>query len=301
MKTACYVSKMKNLNWDDVRMFVVVAQSGGLTPAATILASSAATIGRRMLALEKVVSRKLFVRRQSGYDLTPAGVEFLSKALAMQASARPIHEWAEADAVKPAVRISAGTWTANFLCEHFSNLWTAADPFIVTFHTTEARLDISHREVDIGIRSHKPEGANLATRRIGSVAHACYCAQDATSDARVRWVSMLPEYARTEATRWANAQENVQIVAWANSPRTVYDLICAGVGIGVLPCFAGDRNPNLERIGPSLPELTQDQWLVMHQEDRHRPEVRTVIERIATLLKANELLFSGQNKPVIAP
>ncbi len=288
---------MKNLNWDDVRVFVVVAQSGGLTPAAAILASSAATIGRRMLALEKALSRKLFVRHQSGYDLTPAGVEFLHKALAMQATARPIHEWAEADTVKPAVRISAGTWTANFLCEHFSELWTAADPFIVTFHTTEARLDISHREVDIGIRSHKPEGAHLAARKIGSVAHGCYCARTASSQARGRWVSMLPEYARTEATRWVNAQEKVEIVAWANSPRTVYDLACAGIGIAVLPCFAGDRNSNLERIGPSLPELTQEQWLVMHHEDRHRPEVRTVIERIATLLKKHELLFSGQIRP----
>jgi DNA-binding transcriptional LysR family regulator len=284
---------MKNMNWDDIRLFIVVAQSGGLTPAAVTLDSSAATVGRRMLALEQAVSRKLFMRRQSGYELTSDGIELLKRALAMQSSARPIREWLEAEHIKPTVRISAGTWTANFLCENFAKLWSPDDPFLITFKTTEARLDISHREVDIGIRSHKPEGANLAARKTGSVAHARYCARNAPSSVRDSWVSILPEDALTEATRWMNAQENLRIVAWANTPRTLYDLVCAGVGNGVLPCFAGDRDSKLERIGQALPELRQDQWLVMHDEDRHRAEVRTVLDRLGALLEEHASLFSG--------
>jgi DNA-binding transcriptional LysR family regulator len=285
---------MKNMNWDDIRLFIVVAQSGGLTPAAIALGSSAATVGRRMIALEQAVSRQLFVRRQSGYELTAEGTALLTRALTMQASARPIQEWLEADHVKPAVRISAGTWTANFLCENFAKLWSPDDPFLITFKTTEIRLDISHREVDIGIRSHKPDGANLAARKTGSVAHARYCARNASSNVRDSWVSILPEDAHTEATRWMNAQENFRIVAWANTPRTLFDLVCAGVGSGVLPCFAGDRDSKLERIGQALPELLQEQWLVMHDEDRHRPEVRTVLDRLGALLEKHALLFSGK-------
>jgi DNA-binding transcriptional LysR family regulator len=292
-KNATYISKMKNMNWDDIRLFIAVAQSGGLTPAAIALGSSAATVGRRMLALEQAVSRKLFVRRQSGYELTPDGIELLKKALAMQSSARPIREWLEAEHIRPTVRISAGTWTANFLCENFAKLWSPDDAFLITFKTTEARLDISHREVDIGIRSHKPDGANLAARKTGSVAHAVYCARNAPSSARDSWVSILPEDAHTEATRWMNAQQNLRIVTWVNTGHTLYDLISAGVGNGVLPCFAGDRDPKLERIGHPLPELSQDQWLVMHDEDRHRAEVRTVIDRLGALLEEHASLFSG--------
>lgn len=284
---------MKNLDWDDIRLFIVVAQSGGLTSAATALGSSAATIGRRMLALEHALSRQLFVRRQSGYELTADGGELLKKALAMQAGARPIQDWLQTEQIKPAVRISGGTWTANFLCENFARLWSSDDPFTITFKTTESRLDIAHREIDIGIRSHKPEGANLAGRKTGSVAHARYCARNAPKRARDSWVSILPEDTHTQATRWVNNQENLRVVAWANTGRTLYDLVCAGVGIGVLPCFAGDRDSKLERVGPALPELLQDQWLVMHDDDRHRREVRTVLDRLGALLEEHAPLFNG--------
>jgi DNA-binding transcriptional LysR family regulator len=284
---------MKNIDWDDIKFFITVAKSGGLTPASAALGSSPATVGRRMFALERAVARPLFVRRQSGYQLTPDGRDLLGKALAMQASAKPIEEWLQEGDARPAVRISAGTWTANFLCENFARLWSSNDPFAIAFKTTERRLDIAHREAEIGIRSHKPEGANLAARKTGTVAHAGFRARNAPVSARESWVSILAEDAGTEATRWVNIQSGLRVVAWANTPRTLYDLICAGVGNGVLPCFAGDRDSRLERAGPALPELHQEQWLVMHDEDRHRPEVRTVLDRLGALLGDHAALFDG--------
>ena len=48
----------------------------------------------------------------------------------------------------------------------------------------------------------------------------------------------------------------------------------AGVGKGVFPCFAGDRDAALERAGPPIAELQAGQWIVMHDDDRRRPEPR---------------------------
>jgi hypothetical protein len=62
----------------------------------------------------------------------------------------------------------------------------------------------------------------------------------------------------------------------------------------VLPCFAGDRDPLLERAGDEIAELREDQWLVMHNDDRHRPDVRTVIERLVALVTAHAALFAGE-------
>lgn len=138
---------MKNLQWDDIRCFLAVARSGGLSQAAPQVGASAATLGRRMLSLERQLMRKLFVRRQTGYQLTNDGKDFLAIALAMDAGSRQINFWLDAELQKPVVRLSAGTWTSSFLCENFARIWTPDDPFILAFHTTEARLDISHREV----------------------------------------------------------------------------------------------------------------------------------------------------------
>jgi DNA-binding transcriptional LysR family regulator len=286
---------MKNTDWDDIRCFIAVARGGGLTSAAQQLNSSAATLGRRMLSLERRLGRTLFVRRQTGYELTNDGRDFLSLAVSMEASSRPIASWLDADRKRPIVRISAGTWTSNFLCENFSRIWSPDDAFCIALHSTEVRLDISHREVDIGIRNQKPDESNLAARKTGIVAHAAFRARNAAPSTYSRWVAIIREQAITQSSRWVNEQASfLDVVAYANSPRALYDMIRAGLGNGVIPCFAGDRDPMLERVGPPVPELLQDQWLVMHEEGRNIPQVRTAIDRLGDLLSDHAALFSGQ-------
>jgi len=285
---------MKNVSWDDLRIFTHVARGGGLSAAASELAISPATAGRRMLALEQAVARPLFVRRQSGYELTSDGHLLLAKALAMEASARPIADWLAAEGKRSLVRISAGTWTANFFAENFSKLWRPDDPFRIAFKTTEAKLDIAHREVEIGVRNAQPDNPNLAARRTVEVAQAPYRARNHPSPGREDWVAIAPGEETTRSARWVNALDGATFAAWANTPQTLRDLIRAGVGKGLLPCFAGDRDPQLERAGDTVEELRESQWIVMHNDDRHRPEVRTVIERMVQVVQAHAALFSGR-------
>lgn len=288
-----YFSQMKNVNWDDLRIFISVARNDGLSRAAAALALSPATVGRRMLALEAALGRPLFIRRQSGYALTPDGQALFDRALGMEASARPIGEWLAAEGSAPLVRVSAGTWTANFFAANFSRLWTPDDHFRIAFKTTEARLDIAHREVEIGIRNRTPDNRNLAARKTVDVAKASFRARNQPPRSRHDWVAIASQDASTRSARWVAEHKGPSVVAWANTPRTLHDLIRAGVGQGVLPCFAGDRDPLLERAGDEIAELRDSQWIVMHNEDRHRPEVRVVINRIAALLTGHAALFTG--------
>jgi len=288
---------MKKLSWDDLQFFAAVARGGGLSAAAQRLGSSPATVGRRMLALEQAVGRPLFVRRQTGYELTPDGLVLRDKALAMEASAQAINDWLESDGRRSVVRISAGTWTANFFAANFSKLWTPDDPFRIAFKTTEARLDIAHREIEIGIRNAPPDRPYLAGRRTVPVAYAPFRARNHPNPGREEWVVIPPEDSATPSARWVNAQTGIVVAAWANTPRTLYDLIRAGVGRGILPCFAGDRDPLLERAGDEIADLREWQWIVMHNDDRHRSDVRTVIDRVVALATAHAPLFAGE-RPV---
>jgi len=285
---------MKNLSWDDLQFFAAVARGGSLSAAAEALGSSPATVGRRMVALEQAVGRPLFVRRQTGYELTPDGRVLHEKALAMEASAQAIDDWLEADGQRSVVRISAGTWTANFFAANFAKLWTPDDPFRIAFKTTEAKLDIAHREIDIGIRNAQPESPNLAARRTVEVAQAPFRARNHPAPGREEWVVISPDALSTRSSRWVAEQPGLVVSAWANTPRTLYDLIRAGVGKGVLPCFAGDRDPLLERAGEEIVELREAQWIVMHNDDRHRADVRTVIDRIVALVTKHAALFAGE-------
>lgn len=289
---------MKNIGWDDLQLFIAVARGGGLSAAAKEHGTSPATVGRRMLALEQAVGRPLFLRRQTGYELTPDGRALLDRARAMETGARAIGDWLEAEGGRSLVRISAGTWTANFFAENFSRLWTPDDPFRIAFKTTEAKLDIAHREVEIGVRNAAPESPNLAARRtVDVVAQAPFRARNAPRGGREDWVAISPEDLATRSARWVASQPGITVAAWANTPQTLRDLIRAGVGKGVLPCFAGDRDPLLERAGDEVAELREGQWLAMHNDDRHRADVRTVIDRIVALVAAHAPLFRGE-RPV---
>jgi DNA-binding transcriptional LysR family regulator len=284
-------SNMKNMNWNDLKIFLLVAEGGGLSSAARKLNTSVPTIGRRMLVLEEAVGKPLFHRSQSGYSLTKNGETLLTKVRPMKAATFPLEEWLVPDHKRPLVRISAGTGTAAFLADRFSELWSSADSFQLAFVTAEKPLDISHREVEIGIRNRPAESGNLASLKLQKVCFAPYFNRHIQQNEDSGWVAIDHENAVHPAAHWVLNQKNMPVNAWANSPATLHSLIRAGAGIGVMPCFIGDRDQTLKRYSPVIDELTESQWLVTHGDDRHRPEVRTAADRIVkTLLKESPLL-----------
>jgi DNA-binding transcriptional LysR family regulator len=71
------------------------------------------------------------------------------------------------------------------------------------------------------------------------------------------------------------------------------ELIRSGAGGGVLPCFLGDADPGLVRMGPPIEEVGYEAWLMMHDDERHRPEMRTAIERLAALFARERRRLAG--------
>ena len=54
------------MNWDDMRFFLQVARTGRLTEAARALGVDHATVSRRVGALERALSARLFDRSPRG-------------------------------------------------------------------------------------------------------------------------------------------------------------------------------------------------------------------------------------------
>lgn len=160
--------------WDDLRLFFHVAETGGLSATGRRTGLSAATIGRRMLALEQQAGQPLFYRALTGYSLTPVGQALLERVRVMQAAVVPVRELLAAQAETPLIRLSAGTATTMFLADRFNLLQRPGDGFRLNFVTTEAVLDIAHREIDLGIRNRPAETGNLASRPLGTLRFAPY-------------------------------------------------------------------------------------------------------------------------------
>lgn len=282
---------MKDIDWDIYKAFLVVARTSGLTGAAQATGLSPATIGRRMLELEEKTGRSLFQRSQTGYALTADGRALFDQLQEMEAAARKLDHWHREAEGQTTVRIAAGTWIAWLLSENFAAIRNERDPFRIDLRIGETRANLSYREVDIGIRAFEPEEPNLAARPVGLVAYALYRRRNMPQEGIV---AVSEEEAISAYLRWPHQNAADRIVVLANRPRSLLDLIRAGAGQGVLPCFLGDLDPELERAGEEIPALSHRQWIVMNNDDRHRRDIRTVADRMTKLLKSHADIFAGK-------
>jgi len=291
-----------DVDWDDLRLFLDVARLGGLSAATATTGLSAATLGRRVTTLERQIGEPLFVRSQRGYALTGTGEELLRRAEDVEAAMVSLKRWQEGAAGDRIVRVSAGAWTSDFLSSHISELWNVEDGIRVELVTAYQKVDIGRRAADIGIRSARPTEPNLAGRQIGRVAHALYCAPRLINGVEAgMFVGVTGDAANIASARWLMAHHGDRIGVRGNDVHSVRELVAAGAGLSVFPCFVGDSDPRLVRVAMPIGELTTEQWLVLHHEERHSPPVRKVADRIAALLQAHAGLFAGNGSDDPSP
>ena len=281
------------MDWNDLRLFVLTARLGGLGAAARAAGVSTPTLGRRVAALEADLGRPLFERLPGGYRLTAAGRELLEQAEPVEAAMLGLERWRDRGAAGRTVRVSAGSWTSRFLAQHVAALVEPQDGFRLQILVAEARLDIGRRAADIGLRASRPDEAWLAGRRLGAVGYAIYGPAGRPAPARF----VAPTGTLTRSSRWLRAQHAREIGIEADSPRLLLDLALAAAGRVLLPCFVGDAEPGLARLGAPIEALASDQWIVMHHDERHDPTVRLVARRIVALMRAHRAAFAGRSAP----
>jgi DNA-binding transcriptional LysR family regulator len=265
-------------DWDDLKLFLAVARTGGLSAASAVTGKSAPTLGRRMLALEAITGSELFVRLARGYELTEQGTALLNKVVDLEAQILPLDRSADTHA-NILVKVSAGSWMTHILCQNIHHILEDNASTRLRFISAEHVLSIAHRETVIGIRNQRPQQDGLACRKIGRVQFAGY----ATAKTSKPWVRVIGD---TPSARWLANQTRDAANIEVTAPRNALDLASTGVARALLPTFIGDQEKGLIRVTSLIPELTHDQWLVTHQDERFKPEVRLTIDRIYELAKA---------------
>jgi DNA-binding transcriptional LysR family regulator len=281
-----------DIGWDDLRLFLVVARLGGLSAATSTTGLSAATLGRRVTALERQLGEALFHRSQTGYRLTQSGEDLLARAEDVEAAMLSLRRWKDGAAGQRVVRLSAGPWTSAFVSSRIEALWSVEDRFTIELVTANEKIDIGRRNADLGIRNQRPTEQWLAGRQIGTVAYAMYSGLNLVNGIRAGYfVGTVGD--GTHSARWLQAHHGDRIAIRGNDAMSVRELVAAGAGLSVFPCFVGDSDPRLVRVANPIAELETDQWLVSHHEERHEPAVRTVGDRIAALMKDAGPLFKG--------
>jgi DNA-binding transcriptional LysR family regulator len=82
------------------------------------------------------------------------------------------------------------------------------------------------------------------------------------------------------------------IVARANTERHIHLLVRAGLGVGLIDCFAGDADPLLRRVRAE-PVDVYDIHAVIHMDLRTLPRVRAVLDFLSLIFTEQSALIGG--------
>ncbi len=145
-----------DIPWEDVRLFLAVAEAGSVSRAAKVLGLGQPTVSRRLAELEYRLGYPLFARSVSGVAVTSAGERLLPAAKRMAEWAGEIARAAEpstAGVPTGTVRIAAAPGVAFDLVAPFAAWLRERHPELrVEALCSTHYLDLARGEADLALR-----------------------------------------------------------------------------------------------------------------------------------------------------
>ncbi|HVJ22242.1 MAG TPA: LysR family transcriptional regulator [Polyangiaceae bacterium] len=153
-----------DIAWNDVRLFLAVAEAGSLSGAARRLRASQPTVSRNLAELEANLGYALFVRSVDGASLTSAGERLLQPARRMAEWAAEVELCAQQGEMAPrgVVRITAPPGVAfDFVAPFASYARKRLPEVTLEVLSSTQYLDLTRREADLALRMRLPEQRDL--------------------------------------------------------------------------------------------------------------------------------------------
>ena len=267
-------------NWDDLRFVLAVAQSGSVSAAARALGVNHATVLRRIASFEDRHGTSVFDKSPRGYTIPPDRQGVIDAALEVETailSVQRLIEGAQAP-LRGVVRVtSTDTLCLHALPSILADLHEHAHDLRVDLICSNAHLDLARLDADITVRPAMALPDDLTGARVGVLGFAVY----ATTAAPERWLGMSGAISNARAATWLAGQiQSEAPTGAADSFVTLREMAATGLGRAVLPCFLGDADPRLHRLGPVLVEASVDIWVASHPDMAEIPRIRAVREHL---------------------
>lgn len=292
------MNKLRTVDWNHIRAFLVTAEAGSLSAAARQLCLTQPTLSRQVAALEAELGLLLFERIGRKLALTQAGRQLLEHGRRMgdAASALTLTASGQAEAIDGTIRITASDILSSYVLPPILHqLRQIAPQLTIDLVAANDIRDLMRREADIAIRHIRPEQPDLIARQLPDGQAHFYAATSyldqhgrpqtredlATHDfisfgdtkrmiehARDLGLTLRPDQFRIETRNG--------LVGW--------DLLRAGFGIAPMHDKVAEQTQGIERIMHWVPTTRFPFWLITHRELHTSRKIRLVFDHLATAL-----------------
>lgn len=291
-------------DWNDIRIFLSVADAGSTLGAAKLLGVNQTTVSRRVQALEHALGLSLFDRDTRGYSLTSNGRLFLENARAMNALAEEIASRAAAHVrgASGLIRVSAASDMHACWVAPVTSAFQAKHPDVsFEFDDSSRPVDLTAGEADVAFRATEAiSDETLIARKLGRAPWTVYC-----SKAYLRQHGMprsmadlggLPfafysarMVARIEGLQcFAADLDPCQVKQTCNSTSSVASAIENNDCLGLLPVVSGETRPELVACFND-PVFCATVWLVTSRDSYQNPLTRDFMKFVGEYPLKDEL------------
>jgi DNA-binding transcriptional LysR family regulator len=263
--------------WDDVAVFVAVADGAGITAAARVLGVPKSSVSRYVARLEQQLGASLFHRTTRRVALTPAGRALYDRVAPLVAGlGRATAETAPVAPLRITTTPDLGAHLLSDVVSRYVQLHPGAS---VELRLGSALVDLVAEGVDLALRVYRdglPETSALTAQKVGTLTLGLFASPGYLARAgepthlddlahhvtlgMVVTPALPPPRVRTDDTPFAHRA------------------CLAGAGVAVLPTFLADpdlASGELVRVLPSFTQWTGTVWLVS-------PHVRQVPPHVAS-------------------
>ena len=279
------VSTKAPLDWDILRIFLAVNESGSVNAAAADLGVNPSTVSRRIKRLEEILGVSVFDRLATGYVLNEAGQEILTIAQRVDkemAELRVLVSGRDSSLAGP-VRITVSDWLFQYGVQEHLELFRQSYPDIVLeLVVGDSILDLSRRDADVAFRVTRTPHPTLVGRRVGLLKFAGYASRNYLANGQVfqdggQHLSWIGEddgesIPKELGERYPNAKLSIR----TNTVLATVAAIKSGYGVGRLPSLIASWEPDLVKVyGPI--DTQAELWVLTHERLRKVARVSAVL------------------------
>jgi len=284
-----------SLTAPDLEVLLALVRGGTLAQAAARLSADASTVFRSVQRIEKSLGQRLFERTRQGYLPSEAMAEIARHAERIEAEL----EAARAAAMAPnsevtgRVRLTTTDSVLRGLVLPCLPAMAAQHPQLqLELRSANELMSLTRRDADLALRATPKAPEHLIGRHLGPIRFVA-CGAKSLAPAHRRkpldqhdWIA--PDEAMPEhpSIRWR--RKHLPKLA----PRylvdgivSVVDAIKAGLGVGVVPLFMLDSEPQLVALSQPLEGCESQLWLLAHPESRHLRRIAAVYQHFAQSIR----------------
>lgn len=282
---------LRSIEWSDLEVVLAICRTGSLSGAGRLLGNNHSTVFRRINAIEKRLSVRLFERLPTGYEMTEAGEAAMHYAerIESEVSAFEMDVFGRDLQLHGKIRIGMGEVLANLVFPPLLAEFQRSNPGVsIDVVASVENSDLSRREVDIAIRAtHKPPQSSVG-RFVGNFDFAVYASPSYLDRAGERelkdhdWAVPYVVMDWLVPMIWKDREEAYKRCAFtSNSVQASIEATAAGMGLSVIAAAFAENDERLVRITGPMSHLTRQLWILMHPDLRRNARI-TALTRFLT-------------------